>query len=175
MAVTLNDRHITAFIKGHELEGMQPLVSAAHTKLHDKTGLGNDFLGWVTLPADYDREEFERIQKAAKKIQSDSDILIVIGIGGSYLGARAVIEMLRSPLYNSLKKDTPDIYFAGNNINPTYLNEILSICEGKDISVNVISKSGTTTEPALAFRVFRDLLEQKYGKEGAKGRIYATT
>ncbi|MBS1473542.1 glucose-6-phosphate isomerase [Massiliimalia massiliensis] len=175
MSVTLNEKHLTAFVRDHELKGMQPLVNAAHQKLHDKTGLGNDFLGWITLPADYDREEFARIQKAAQKIQADSEVLVVIGIGGSYLGARAVIELLRSPMYNNLKKDTPDIYFVGNNINPTYLNEILSICDGKDISVNVISKSGTTTEPALAFRVFRELLETKYGKEGAKGRIYATT
>jgi glucose-6-phosphate isomerase len=175
MAVKLNDKHLVSFVREQELKGMQPLVNAAHQMLHDKSGLGNDFLGWVTLPTDYDKEEFARIQKAARKIQSDSDILIVIGIGGSYLGARAAIELLRSPFYNNLKKDTPDIYFAGNNINPTYLNEILSICEGKDISVNIISKSGTTTEPALAFRVFRELLEQKYGKEGAKGRIYATT
>ncbi|MFR1501695.1 MAG: glucose-6-phosphate isomerase, partial [Ruminococcus sp.] len=143
--------------------------------LHDKTGLGNDFLGWLTLPTDYDKEEFARIQAAAKKIQSNSDILIVIGIGGSYLGARAAIEFLQSTFYNNKKKDTPDIYYVGNNINPSYLQEVLAICEGKDISVNVISKSGTTTEPALAFRVFKKLVEEKYGKEGAKDRIFATT
>ena len=125
------------------------LKEAAAEMLHSKTGLGSDFLGWLTLPTDYDKEEFARIQAAAKKIQSNADILIVIGIGGSYLGARAAIEFLKSPFYNNLKKDTPDIYYVGNNINPTYLNEVLSICEGKDISVNVISKSGTTTEPAL--------------------------
>ena len=143
--------------------------------LDDKTGLGNDFLGWLTLPTDYDKEEFARIQAAAKKIQSNSDILIVIGIGGSYLGARAAIEFLQSTFYNNKKKDTPDIYYVGNNINPSYLQEVLAICEGKDISVNVISKSGTTTEPALAFRVFKKLVEEKYGKEGAKDRIFATT
>jgi len=143
--------------------------------LHNKTGLGNEFLGWVNLPTEYDKAEFDRIIKAAEKIKSNSDILIVIGIGGSYLGARAAIELMKSPFYNNLKKDTPDIYFVGNNVNPTYLNEILVICEGKDISVNIISKSGTTTEPALAFRVFRELLISKYGKEGAKERIYATT
>ena len=129
----------------------------------------------MTLPTDYDKEEFARIQAAAKKIQSNSDILIVIGIGGSYLGARAAIEFLQSTFYNNKKKDTPDIYYVGNNINPSYLQEVLAICEGKDISVNVISKSGTTTEPALAFRVFKKLVEEKYGKEGAKDRIFATT
>ena len=175
MAVTLNDKHLAAFVREQELLGMQPLVEAADRSLREKSGLGSDFLGWTTLPSDYDKEEFARVQKAAEKIKSDSDILVVIGIGGSYLGARAVIELLRSPFYNNLKKDTPDIYFVGNNLNPTYLNEILSICEGKDLSVNIISKSGTTTEPALAFRVFRELLEKKYGKEGARGRIYATT
>lgn len=175
MAIRLNDKYLAPFVGETELKAMQPLVSAAHQQLEDKTGLGSDFLGWINLPTDYDKAEAARIQKAAKKIQSDSEILIVIGIGGSYLGARAAIEALKSPFYNNLKKDTPDIYFVGNNINPTYLNEILSICDGKDISVNVISKSGTTTEPALAFRVFRELLEQKYGVEEAKGRIYATT
>ena len=175
MAITLNDKHLAGFVRPHELDGMASLVKAAHEMLHNKTGLGNDFLGWVELPTNYDKEEFARIQKAAEKIKKDSDVLVVIGIGGSYLGARAVIEALKSPLYNNLPKDTPDIYFVGCNINPTYLNQILTICEGKDISVNIISKSGTTTEPALAFRVFKKLLEDKYGKEGAKERIYATT
>ena len=175
MAITLNDKHLAGFVRSHELDGMAPLVKAAHEMLHNKTGLGNDFLGWVELPTNYDKEEFARIQKAAEKIKKNSDVLVVIGIGGSYLGARAVIEALKSPLYNNLPKDTPDIYFVGCNINPTYLNQILTICEGKDISVNIISKSGTTTEPALAFRVFKKLLEDKYGKEGAKERIYATT
>ena len=150
-------------------------LNTKYLALHDKTGLGNDFLGWLTLPTDYDKEEFARIQAAAKKIQSNSDILIVIGIGGSYLGARAAIEFLQSTFYNNKKKDTPDIYYVGNNINPSYLQEVLAICEGKDISVNVISKSGTTTEPALAFRVFKKLVEEKYGKEAAKDRIFATT
>jgi len=129
----------------------------------------------LDLPENYDKEEFARIKKAAERIKSDSDVLVVIGIGGSYLGARAAIEFLKSPFYNNLKKDTPDIYYVGNNISSTYLNEILSICEGKDISVNVISKSGTTTEPALAFRVFKKYVEDKYGKEEAKNRIYCTT
>ena len=175
MAMTLDERYLKGFVEPHELEGVRTQVEAAHKLLHEKSGLGNDFLGWVELPTNYDKEEFARIQKAAEKIKSDSDILIAIGIGGSYLGARSAIELLQSPFYNNLKKDTPDIYFAGSNISPSYLNELLAICEGKDISVNIISKSGTTTEPALAFRIFRDLLEKKYGKEGAKSRIYATT
>ena len=128
---------------------MKKLVLDAKETLVSKNGAGNDFLGWIDLPVDYDKDEFNRIKSAAEKIKSDSDVLLVIGIGGSYLGARAAIEFLKSPFYNNLKKDTPDIYYVGNNINPTYLNEVLSMCEGKDISVNVISKSGTTTEPAL--------------------------
>ena len=175
MQVKLNTKYVEKFIAPHELEGIKSQVQAAAELLQNKTGLGNDFLGWLDLPTSYDKEEFERIKSAAKRIQSNSDILIVIGIGGSYLGARAAIELLKSPFYNNMKKDTPDIYFVGNNISPTYLNEILSICEGKDISVNVISKSGTTTEPALAFRIFRELVEKKYGKDGAKDRIFATT
>ena len=175
MAVKLSEKYLKGFVREHELNGMAGAVAAAHKELAEKSGLGNDFLGWLDLPLNYDREEFARIKKAAEKIKSDSEVLIVIGIGGSYLGARAVIEALRSPLYNSLKKQTPEIYFAGNSISPTYLNEIISIAEGRDFSVNVISKSGTTTEPALAFRVFRDLLEKKYGEDGARDRIYATT
>ena len=163
------------FIKKDEVFALQKEVERCHYALHEKTGKGNDFLGWIKLPTDYDKEEFARIKAAAKKIQQNSDILMVIGIGGSYLGARAAIELMKSPLYNNLKKDTPDIYYVGNNINPTYLNEVLSICEGKDIAVNVISKSGTTTEPALAFRIFRDLAIKKYGREGAKERIFCTT
>ena len=175
MALKLNDKYLRSFISDDEYKGITPAVLAAEKALSEKTGLGSDFLGWTTLPADYDKDEFSRIKKAADKIKSDSDVLIVIGIGGSYLGARAAIEALRSSLYNSLKKDTPEIYFVGNSISPTYLNEVISLVEGRDFSVNVISKSGTTTEPALAFRVFRELLEEKYGAEGAKSRIYATT
>ena len=175
MALKLVTKYADKFINSHELDAVRAQISAAHNTLVSKSGLGNDFLGWVDLPADYDKEEFERIKAAAKKIQEKADILIVIGIGGSYLGARAAIELLRGPYYNNLKKDTPDIYFVGNNISPTYLNEILSICQGKDLCVNVISKSGTTTEPALAFRIFKKLMEDKYGKEEAKTRIFATT
>ncbi|MBD5115248.1 MAG: glucose-6-phosphate isomerase [Ruminococcaceae bacterium] len=175
MAIKLNDKYLSSFVGENEYKGIASAVEAAHKTLTEKSGLGNDFLGWVTLPTDYDKDEFQRIKKAAEKIKSDSEVLIVIGIGGSYLGARAAIEALKSALYNSLKKDTPEIYFVGNSISPTYLSEVISLVEGRDFSVNVISKSGTTTEPALAFRVFRELLEQKYGAEGAKGRIYATT
>lgn len=150
-------------------------VKAAQETLHNGTGEGNDYLGWLSLPSDYDQLEFDRIQAAAGRIRKNSDVLIVIGIGGSYLGARAVLEMIQSPHYNLLAKNSPQIYFTGNSISSTALSELLALCEGKDVSVNVISKSGTTTEPAVAFRVFRDLLEQKYGKEGAAKRIYATT
>ena len=175
MAMKLNTRYLKGFVNEHELKAIDPQVLAAHRTLTEKSGLGNDYLGWTTLPKDYDREEFSRIKAAAKKIQSDTDLLLVIGIGGSYLGARAALELLRSPYYNNLKKDTPDIYFVGNSISPDYLNTVLALCEGRRVSVNIISKSGTTTEPALAFRVFRELLEQRYGREEARGRIYATT
>lgn len=175
MAIKLNTKHLKQFVSQDDLNQISSKIVLAHNFIENKNGAGSDFLGWVSLPNDYDKDEFDRIKKAAAKIKSDSQVLIVIGIGGSYLGARAVIELLNSPFYNSLQKDTPEIYFAGNNISPQYLNEILKLCEGKDISVNVVSKSGTTTEPALAFRVFRELLENKYGKDGAKERIYCTT
>ena len=174
MALRFNSAYLKDFMAEHEIGALAPAVAAAHDALHNKTGLGNDFLGWVELPTNYDKEEFQRIKEAAARIQKQADVLIVIGIGGSYLGARAVIELLKSQMYNNLKKDTPDIYFAGNNVSPSYLQEILSICEGRDVAVNVISKSGTTTEPALAFRVFKKWLEDKYG-EAAKERIYCTT
>ena len=150
-------------------------AQAAFDTLVNGTGAGNDFIGWVDLPVNYDKEEFARIQKAAKKIQSDSKALVVIGIGGSYLGARAVVELLKSPNYNALPKNTPDIYFAGNGISSDAVTEILAMIGDRDFSVNVISKSGTTTEPAIAFRIFKATLEKKYGVEGAKSRIYATT
>ncbi len=175
MAVKLSTKYLAGMVSQQELDGVKAQVSAAHNLIVSRNGQGNDFLGWVDLPENYDREEFSRIKAAAERIKKMADVLIVIGIGGSYLGARAAIELLKSPYYNNLKKDTPDIYFVGNSISPTYLNEIISICEGKDICVNVISKSGTTTEPALAFRVFKKLVEDKYGKEEAKNRIFATT
>jgi glucose-6-phosphate isomerase len=166
------------FMSSHEVDYLADQVKTAHNLLHNQSGAGSDFLGWIDLPVNYDKEEFTRIQKAAKQIQSDSDALVVIGIGGSYLGARAAIEMLTHSFYNQLpkeKRSTPEIYFVGQNISSTYLNHLLQVLEGKDFSVNVISKSGTTTEPAIAFRIFREVLEKKYGKEGARKRIYATT
>ena len=167
-----------SFVSNHEIEGMKEYVKSAHDMLHNKTGAGNDFLGWVNLPTDYDKEEFARIKKAAEKIRKDSDILVVIGIGGSYLGARAAIEMLSHSFYNVIdkeKRNGPVILYAGNSISSSYMADLIEAVEGKDFSVNVISKSGTTTEPAIAFRIFRDLLEKKYGKEEARSRIYATT
>ena len=175
MAIKLNDKYLSSFISDHAYSMIQPQVTLADSMLRSKSGPGNSFLGWLDLPVNYDKEEFARIKVCAEKIKKTCDVLVVIGIGGSYLGARAVIEFLKSPMYNMLKKDTPDIYFAGNCISADSLNEILAVCEGKDICVNVISKSGTTTEPAIAFRVFRALLEQKYGVEGARERIFVTT
>ena len=174
MAVTLNAKYLEPFVHEGELQAILPQVEAAHRTIHEKSGPGNDFLGWLDLPVNYDREEFDRILKAAQKIRSHSQVLVVIGIGGSYLGARAAIELLHSQLYNNLG-DGPQIYFAGNSISLTYLNQVIRLCEGKDFSINVISKSGTTTEPALAFRIFRDLAIKKYGREGAKERIFCTT
>ena len=175
MSVKLIDRYVGELVTPADIEAIAPEVKKAAQVLESKTGEGNDFLGWLTLPTDYDKEEFARIKKAAAKIKSDSEVLIVIGIGGSYLGARAAIEFIKSPNYNVMKKDTPDIYFSGNSISSTALKELVDICDGRDFSINVISKSGTTTEPAVAFRVFREILEKKYGKEGAAGRIYVTT
>ncbi len=175
MTIRLNDTYIKPFIDDSELSALNGEIAKAHKTLLDGTGEGNDFLGWVDLPDNYDKEEYSRIKEAAKKIQKTCDVFVVIGIGGSYLGARAVVEFLKSPVYNNLKKDTPDIYFSGCNISAQSLNELLSICEGRDVCINVISKSGTTTEPAVAFRVFRDLLEKKYGKDGARERIFVTT
>ena len=175
MSVKLNDKYLGGFIESHEYDGIRPLVSAAHEQIVNRSGAGNDFLGWVDLPENYDKEEFARIKVAAEKIKKSCDVFIVIGIGGSYLGARAVIEFLKSPNYNNIKKDTPDIYFAGCDISAASIAELLEICEGRDVCINVISKSGTTTEPAVAFRVFRGMLEAKYGVEGAKERIFVTT
>ncbi|MBB5172852.1 glucose-6-phosphate isomerase [Texcoconibacillus texcoconensis] len=166
------------FVAEHEMSYMQEAVRAAHDALHNGTGAGSDFLGWVDLPVNYDREEFSRIQKSAEKIKSDSDVLLVIGIGGSYLGARAAIEALNHTFFNTLsseKRGAPQVIFVGNNISSTYVHELFDLLDGKDVSVNVISKSGTTTEPAIAFRIFREFLENKYGVEEARKRIYATT
>ena len=166
------------FISPYEIDYLSEMTKTCHDMLHKKSGAGNDFLGWVDLPVSYDKDEFARIKAAAEKIKSDSDVLVVIGIGGSYLGARAVIEALRHSFYNAVDKSvrkTPEIYFAGNCISPTYLSDLIDVIGERDFSLNIISKSGTTTEPAVAFRVLKELCEKKYGKEGAKGRIYATT
>ncbi len=166
------------FMKKDEITNMAGFTELAHRMLHQKTGAGSDFLGWVDLPVNYDREELERIKAAAGKIRADSDAFVVIGIGGSYLGARAAIEMLSHSFYNLLPKEArkgPEIFFVGNNMSSTYMADLLEVLEGKDISVNVISKSGTTTEPAIAFRIFKEYMEKKYGKAGAAKRIYATT
>ncbi len=175
MSVRLNSNYLGSFVSAEELTNIQPQVTLAHNLLTSRTGAGNDFLGWTTLPVDYDKEEFARIKAAAEKIKKSCDVFVAIGIGGSYLGARAVIEFLKSPKYNNIPKDTPDIYFAGNSISAVEIDELLRICEGKDVCVNVISKSGTTTEPAVAFRVLRALLERKYGVDGARERIFVTT
>ena len=176
--VTFDYSKAAGFVSEEEIKNMQGIVNTAKETLVSKTGAGNDFLGWIDLPVDYDKEEFARIKKAAEKIQSDSDILLVIGIGGSYLGARAAIEFLRHSFYNNQDKadrKTPEIYYVGNNISGTYIQHLADIVKGKDFSINMISKSGTTTEPAIAFRVFKKMLIEKYGKEEAAKRIYATT
>lgn len=166
------------FVQESEVNCLNSFIQSAHDMLHNKTGAGNDYVGWVDHPLNYDKEEFVRIKKAAEKIKSDSDALIVIGIGGSYLGAKAAIDMLSHSFHNVMpksKRKAPEIYFVGNNISSTYIADLLEVIEGKEISVNVISKSGTTTEPAIGFRIFKEYMENKYGKEGATKRIYATT
>lgn len=166
------------YVHEHEVESMKALTESARQILLSKSGAGNDYLGWIDLPVDYDKEEFARIKKAAEKIKSDSDVLVVIGIGGSYLGARAAIEFLGHNFFNSVSKDlrkAPEIYFVGNSISSNYLAGLVDVIGDRDFSVNIISKSGTTTEPAIAFRVFKKMLEEKYGKDGAAKRIYATT
>ena len=175
MAVKLNTKYVASFLPENSLESIKAEVLAAHDALNNATGKGSDFLGWLALPENYDKEEFAEIKKAAEKIRNDSEVLIVIGIGGSYLGARAAIEFIKSQNYNLLRKGAPEIYFAGNTISSDSLNELVEIIGDRDFSVNIISKSGTTTEPAVAFRIFRDMLEKKYGKEEAAKRIYATT
>ena len=173
--LSIDISHAASFLSLPYEAALRPRLERAAGWLQNGGGKGSDFIGWVTLPRDYDRGEYARIIAAAKKIQGDSKALVVIGIGGSYLGARAVVELLKSPNYNALPKSTPDIYFAGNGISSDAVTEILTMIGDRDFSVNVISKSGTTTEPAIAFRIFKAALEKKYGVEGAKGRIYATT
>lgn len=175
MALKLNEKFLGGFIADNEVGELSVAALAAKKTTVDKTGAGSDFLGWVNLPVDYDKEEFARIKVAAEKIKASCDVLVVIGIGGSYLGARAAIEFIKSPSYNAMKKDTPDVYFAGNSISPSALADLLRICEGRDICINVISKSGTTTEPAVTFRIFRELLEKKYGVKESAERIFVTT
>lgn len=175
MALKLNDKYVKNFIDDNDLKAIYAEVEAAHRKINERNGEGADFLGWVDLPVNYDREEFERIKKAAAKIKADSKALVVIGIGGSYLGARAAVEFVKSQNYNLVKKDTPNIYFSGNSISGDSLSELVELVKDVDFSINVISKSGTTTEPAIAFRIFRKLLEEKYGEKGAAERIYVTT
>ena len=176
--ITFDYSKTAGFISEEEIGYMSRLTEQAKDVLVSKNGAGNDFLGWIDLPVDYDKEEFSRIEKAAEKIKKDSDVLIVIGIGGSYLGARAAIEFLRHGFYNSLPKEkrgTPEIYYVGNSISSTYLQGVIDVIGDRDFSENVISKSGTTTEPAIAFRIFKKMLEDKYGQEEAAKRIYATT
>ena len=176
--VTFDYSKASSFITKNEMAIMEKLAADAKETLVSKTGAGNDFLGWIDLPVDYDKEEFDRIKKAAKKIQEDSEVLLVIGIGGSYLGARAAIEFLRHNFYNMVDKSvrkTPEIYYVGNSISSTYIAHLKDVIGDRDFSINMISKSGTTTEPAIAFRVFKKMLEEKYGKEAAAKRIYATT
>ena len=176
--VTFDYSKTSGFISTEELQNIKGAVMGAKEVLLSKTGAGNDFLGWIDLPVDYDKDEFARIKKAAAKIQKDSDVLLVIGIGGSYLGARAAIEFLTHSFYNVLNKEdrkAPEIYFVGNSISSKYIKDLQDVLKGKDFSINIISKSGTTTEPAIAFRVFKEMLIEKYGKEEANKRIYATT
>ena len=176
--VTFDYSKAAKFISADEVKSMERIVEQSKEVLVSKSGAGNDFLGWIDLPVAYDKEEFARIQKAAEKITSDSEVLVVIGIGGSYLGARAAVEFLRHSFYNVVSKEvrkTPEIYFAGNSISGRYLSDLIQVIGDRDFSVNVISKSGTTTEPAIAFRVFKEMLEKKYGKAEAAKRIYATT
>ena len=175
MSLSLNFNYADKYGEKSALEKMQPEISAAYEKLVKGTGEGNDYLGWIDLPVNYDKEEFARIKECAEKIKKDSEVLVVLGIGGSYLGARAVIEFIKSNNYNLIKKDTPDILFGGNTLSSSALAELISLIDGRDFSINVISKSGTTTETAVAFRIFKELIEKKYGKEEAAKRIYVTT
>lgn len=175
MAIRLDLKYADKFISDDQIKALEAETTEAFGKVMTGSGEGSDFLGWRDLPVNYDREEFARIKQSAEFIKKNCDVFIVIGIGGSYLGARAAVEFVKSPLYNSLKKDTPDIYFAGNSISPVQINELLSICEGKDVCLNVISKSGTTAEPALSFRIFRSYVEKRYGVEESVKRIFVTT
>jgi len=175
MSLNINKNYLNTFVSENDMEAIRPEIEAAMTTLTEKSGLGNDFLGWLDLPVAYDKAEFDKIKRCAAKIQKNCDIFVVIGIGGSYLGARAAIEFLNGQSYNALAKDTPAVYFAGNNIDSSALADLLSLCEGKDVCLNVVSKSGKTTEPAIAFRVMREYMEKRYGKDSMKDRIFITT
>ncbi len=176
MGMELKMTGLTQFVRDGEVEKMGPMIKTAEDMLQAKNGPGNDFLGWVNLPVDYDKDEFARIKAAAKKIQQTADVLVVIGIGGSYLGARAAIEFVRGQMYNSIRPEgIPEVYFVGNSISSSYVNDVIQIIGDRDFAVNVISKSGTTTEPAIAFRIFKKLAEKKYGRENARDHIFATT
>lgn len=174
MTVTFDYSNVLSFMNNSEVDNLSEFVKQAHTQIHQQTGPGSDFLGWVDWPVAYDKEEFSRVKIAAQRIQQQSDALVVIGIGGSYLGSKAAIEALSHTFHNQFKDNT-EVYFAGQNISSTYIEHLLQVLEGKDVSINVISKSGTTTEPALAFRILREYMENKYGKEEARNRIYVTT
>ena len=177
-SLSLNIKNLQEAVNESHIDNLKPMITAAHNTLHNRSGAGNEFLGWLDLPNNYDKAEFERVKVAAKRIQENSKVLIVIGIGGSYLGARAVIEAMTGPFFNSMDEDkrkVPAVYFAGNNISSTYLSQLIQLIDGKDFAINVISKSGTTTEPAIAFRIFKEIIEKKYGKEEAKNRIFITT
>jgi glucose-6-phosphate isomerase len=176
--IRFDTSHALQFVKHNEIENQKEMVVSAHKALHEKTGAGSEFTGWVDLPVNYDKVEFERIKKCSEKIREDSDILIVVGIGGSYLGARAAIEMLAGSFYNLQRmkdKKGPMVLFAGNSISSAYMHELVEFIENYDVSINVISKSGTTTEPAIAFRILKEQMEKKYGREESARRIYATT
>lgn len=175
MAIRINESYLGKFLSDADINAISAEIGNALKTTQNSTGAGSDFLGWRDLPLNYKTDEYDAIKVAAEKIRRTCDVLIVIGIGGSYLGARAAIEFIKSPSYNELTKDTPKIYFSGNNISSAALTELLSLCEGKDVCVNVISKSGKTTEPAISFRIFREYLEKKYGEEGARERIFVTT
>ena len=172
MAMNLKTTGLKGFVQPRELENMAAMMDTVNEVLVSRKGAGNDFLGWLDLPVDYDKEEFARIKAAAARMQADSDVLVVIGIGGSYLGARAAVEFCKGQMYNGVReKGIPEVYFVGSNISSSYLNDVVQIIGDRDFSINVISKSGTTTEPAIAFRSFKKLSEEKYGREGAKSRI----
>ena len=175
MAIKLNGNYVKNFISESEIKAYQPMVDVADKILRTRSGAGGEMTDWVELPVNYDKEEYARILECAKEIKENCDVFIVIGIGGSYLGARAVIELMKSQMYNDIPGNSPKIYFSGCDISAEHMNALLAVCEGKDVCINVISKSGTTTEPAIAFRIFRELLEKKYGKEGSKKRIFVTT